>query len=172
MCSTACTALSCNSGENIPPPSSLDQYAQLCPCGFPMRPIHGTIGLQPYQTFVGLFFLRPSFPITYTEIFRQSIIRHALVFLQPRHLSPLFGLSDIGCNFNELLYESSGRQRLGMVPRRQALRSVGKSPLPDNVVSASGYGCRYPESFITIPDPNYSGAVEGPPPQILRNERK
>ena len=39
-----------------------------------MRPIHGTIGLQPYQTFVGLFFLRPSFPITYTEIFRQSII--------------------------------------------------------------------------------------------------
>lgn len=36
----------------------------------------------------GLFSLRPSFPITYTEIFRQSIIRHALVFRQPRHLSP------------------------------------------------------------------------------------
>lgn len=120
----------------------------------------------------GLFFLRPSFPITYTEIFRQSIIKHDLVFRQPRHLSPLFGLSDIGCNFNEFLYESSGRQRIGMVPRRQALRTVGKSPLPDDVVSASGYGCRYPESFITIPDPNSSGAVEGPPPPIRRNEPK
>lgn len=40
----------------------------------------------------GLFSLRPSLPITYTEIFRQSIIKHDLVFHQPRHLSPLFGL--------------------------------------------------------------------------------
>ena len=40
----------------------------------------------------GLFSLRPSLPITYTEIFRQSIIKRDLVFHQPRHLSPLFGL--------------------------------------------------------------------------------
>ncbi len=120
----------------------------------------------------GLFSLRPSFPITYTEIFRQSIIKHDLVFRQPRHLSPLFGLSDIGCNFNEFLYESSGRQRLGMVPRRQVLRTIGKSPLLDAVVAASGCGCRYPESFITIPDPNSSGAANGPPPPIRRNEPK
>ena len=74
-----------------------------------MRPIHGTIGLQPYQKFVGLFFLRPSFPITYTEIFRQSIIKHDLVFRQPRHLSPLFGLLiSAAISMNSCMFPAAG----------------------------------------------------------------
>lgn len=104
-----------------------------------MCPIHGNIGLQAYQKFVG-YYLKTIVPhhLYGTFIFRQSIIKRDLVFRQSR-LLPLFsGLSDIDCKFNKFLYDFSGSQRIGVVPRYRVFQPFGKSPRLDNVVSASG----------------------------------
>ena len=94
-----------------------------------MRPIHGNIGLQAYQKFVG-YYLKTIVPhhLYGTFIFRQSIIKRDLVFRQSR-LLPLFsGLSDIDCKFNKFLYDFSGSQRIGVVPRYRVFQPFGKSP--------------------------------------------
>ena len=93
-----------------------------------MRPIHGNIGLQAYQKFVG-YYLKTIVPhhLYGTFIFRQSIIKRDLVFRQSR-LLPLFsGLSDIDCKFNKFLYDFSGSQRIGVVPRYRVFQPFGKA---------------------------------------------